>query len=348
MKKNNKITTEEFKQKVYNLVKDEYTVLGKYINNKTKIKIRHNCENCNNYEYEVRPSDFLKENGNRCPKCAKINNRKSTELFKNQVYDLVKDEYTVLGKYINRETPIRIRHNCNNCNNYEWDANPKWFLKGTRCPKCQHGSKRKTTEEFKQEIFKLVGTEYELIGEYNTCHTKVKLKHTICGNEYLVQPSVFLDGRRCPFCANKNLESKNIIFIKNILNAKNIQFIQEYKFNDLVNLKNIPFSFDFYIPSINSLIEYDGEQHFKAFGFNNDDSAKKLNRLRETDLIRNNYCINKKIRLFRLSYKLSQEEIEKAIDEILIFDESSTTIENNKIYYSDINGNKYNYNNYYE
>ena len=76
--------------------------------------------------------------------------------------------------------------------------------------------------------------------------------------------------------------------------------------------------------------------------------AKKLNRLRETDLIRNNYCINKKIRLFRLSYKLSKDELEKAIDEILIFDESSTTIENNKIYYSDINGNKYNYNNYYE
>ena len=59
-----KKTNEEFKKEVHDLVENEYTVLGEYINNSTKIKIKHNkCD----YEYEVRPRDFLQ--GYRCPKC---------------------------------------------------------------------------------------------------------------------------------------------------------------------------------------------------------------------------------------------------------------------------------------
>ena len=60
-------TTEEFKQEVYNLVGNEYSVLGEYITNKTKIKMRHN--KCG-YEYEVTPNSFL-SNGNRCRECWK-------------------------------------------------------------------------------------------------------------------------------------------------------------------------------------------------------------------------------------------------------------------------------------
>ena len=60
-------TTREFKQEVYNLVGNEYSVLGEYITNKTKIKMRHN--KCG-YEYEVTPNSFL-STGNRCRECWK-------------------------------------------------------------------------------------------------------------------------------------------------------------------------------------------------------------------------------------------------------------------------------------
>ena len=36
---NKKKTTKEFKQEVYDLTNDEYTVIGEYINSKTKINI---------------------------------------------------------------------------------------------------------------------------------------------------------------------------------------------------------------------------------------------------------------------------------------------------------------------
>ena len=55
-----------FKKEVFNLVGDEYTVLGDYVNNKVKILMRHNV--CGN-EYTTRPNDF--QQGHRCPICLK-------------------------------------------------------------------------------------------------------------------------------------------------------------------------------------------------------------------------------------------------------------------------------------
>jgi len=57
-------TTEQFVKEVFDLVGDEYEILGEYKNNKTKIKVRH--DKCGN-EWEVTPNDFIK--GNRCPIC---------------------------------------------------------------------------------------------------------------------------------------------------------------------------------------------------------------------------------------------------------------------------------------
>lgn len=56
--------TDKFKQQVFEKYGNEYTVLGNYINNKTKIMVRH--EECG-HEWEVIPKDLLKDR--RCPKC---------------------------------------------------------------------------------------------------------------------------------------------------------------------------------------------------------------------------------------------------------------------------------------
>ena len=71
----------DFVKDVYSLVGDEYTVLGNYINNKTKILMIHN--KCG-YQWDVQPAHFL--NGSRCPKCGhKI--PYTTETFKERVVD---------------------------------------------------------------------------------------------------------------------------------------------------------------------------------------------------------------------------------------------------------------------
>jgi DNA-directed RNA polymerase subunit RPC12/RpoP len=126
-------TLKNYKQDVYNLVKDEYTVLSSfYKTNKVKILHRHNT--CG-HEYKVRPDSFIR--GRRCPKCygTKL---KSTKEYKSEIYNLVKDEYSVLEDYINANVPILHRHNI--CKN-EYYVRPVDFLKKhkpNRCPQCSN------------------------------------------------------------------------------------------------------------------------------------------------------------------------------------------------------------------
>lgn len=188
---NQRLTTDEYKSKVYKVVSDEYEVLGNYINSQTKIKIRHNA--CG-YEYDVVPSAFL--SGNRCPKCS---NRIpiTTEDFKLKVYDLVGDEYIVLSEYKGKDIKVSIKHNI--CGTI-YNVVPKSFLRGIRCPKCA-GVMKSSTKEFKSKVKDLTCGEYSVIGEYLNNKTKIEIKHNVCGNTYLVKPNVFLSGCRCPFCA---------------------------------------------------------------------------------------------------------------------------------------------------
>lgn len=128
-----KPTTEQFKQKVYNLVGNEYTVVGEYINTMTKIKMRHNvCGKVNEYI----PNNFLR--GSRCFNCSYKKRskelRKSLLEFKRDVFNLVGNEYTVIGDYVNSKTPIAIRHN--KCG-YISHIRPNDFIcRDIRCHKC--------------------------------------------------------------------------------------------------------------------------------------------------------------------------------------------------------------------
>ena len=107
-----------------------------------------------------------------------------TEIFKVKVAKLVGNEYTVLGEYKNSVTPIRMRHNT--CGT-EWKIRPSNFTQGYRCPKCAYldkGNKfRFTTEEFKEEVFALVGNEYTVLGEYKGAHIPILIRHNTCGHE---------------------------------------------------------------------------------------------------------------------------------------------------------------------
>lgn len=117
-----------FINEVYQLVGNEYTVVDKYINDSTKITLRHN--DCG-YEWKVIPSSFLQ--GTRCPKCQHRSYIKTNKEIVQEVCNLVKDEYTVLEKYKGGEVKILFRHN--KCG-YEYYVKPNNFRNGRRCPNC--------------------------------------------------------------------------------------------------------------------------------------------------------------------------------------------------------------------
>lgn len=193
-------TTHEFCKEVYELVGDEYTVLGEYTSPHAKIEIRHN--KCGIIRY-VNPDIFL--NDPKCIKCykekkiIKRKNSMSAEEFKKRVYDLTGDDYTVLGELINIKTKIGMVHNI--CG-HEWNCNPHTFLhKGTRCPSCalHTPDSPEILERVRQEIHSLVRDEYAVICSFDGGHF-IKLRHNKCGYTYRTLTYKFIQGERCFIC----------------------------------------------------------------------------------------------------------------------------------------------------
>jgi hypothetical protein len=122
--------------------------------------------------------------------------RKTDKQFKQEVFDLVGNEYTFLDTYVNTMTKIRVKHN--KCGN-TYEVTPDNFLHGNRCSYCA-GNARKTDKQFKQEVFDLVGSEYTFLDKYVNSQTKLRVKHNNCGNVYRVIPNNFLRGKRCSYC----------------------------------------------------------------------------------------------------------------------------------------------------
>jgi DNA-directed RNA polymerase subunit RPC12/RpoP len=184
------------------LVGDEYTVISRYTNNRTKVIIRHN--RCG-YEYDILPDGFTKQ-GNRCANCSERRTRKLThDEFIDRINKVVGDEYTVIGTYTKSSVPIEMVHNT--CN-YSWKIRPNNFIHhGQRCPKCANETlnkqKTKTHRQFANEVFYIFGVEYTVLGEYTHNKNKIKVRHNVCCNVYDAQPSCLLNGNGCKKCSDK-------------------------------------------------------------------------------------------------------------------------------------------------
>jgi uncharacterized protein YozE (UPF0346 family) len=295
-----KKTHKEFIDEIFKLFNTEYDILSEYINNSTKIKIKHN--KCN-YIWDILPTNILK--CARCPKCAGLIPY-TTESFKEKLFELVENEYSLLGEYKNARTDILIKHNI--CD-YTYCVKPYNFISKYRCPKCSKRIHNKTTEYFKQEIFNLVGEEYEVLGEYKGANVKINIKHNFCNNIYVSTPHIFFNGSRCTFCAESKGERK----IRYYLQENNIIFEKQYIFDDCKRFEVLPFDFAVLNNNgnLNFLIEYDGEFHYKPMV-----GMGQLEYQKENDQLKNNYCEQNDINLLRIPY-WDFDNIEKILDNAL-------------------------------
>jgi very-short-patch-repair endonuclease len=318
----NSRTKEDFQRILNEKHEQDLTVLGEYKDNETNIEIKH--EKCG-HTWSPKPMTLTRNNKpTGCPNCANnVFERKTTKKFKKEVYELVEGEYTVLGEYKNNHTNILMRHE--KCG-HEWEANPNSFLLGSRCPECQHPSRRKTNKEFKKEVKNLHDGSYRSVSKYNGCNKKVKIKHLTCGTIWKIKPTNLLSNKNtCPKCIEKEKDSKAVKKIKDFFNRNNIKFKTERKFSDCRYKRQL--RFDFYLPNYNLLLEYDGRQHFKAW-YNDDERLKDT---RNRDIIKNKWSEENNISLLRINYK-NKRRLTKILNQIFIKG-SSTTIENYNLYY---------------
>ena len=308
----------------------EYSIDSDSINgiSKKAVFIHKGCENNNNidYNFTMAVKDFI--SGQRCPKCAAknriIHNTKNTNTKKEKIHKgYTKDITEYISKinsdinyqfinsaenYHGSQTKVNILHR--ECGNVFTKRISDFIYNEQRCPKCAKSGKRNdissVIKNFKKHGFTLVDTK-----NYPGTHNKVLLRCDHCGEvqEHSYNTIVNLNGK----CSCQKKQFKGETLIKKYLNENNIEFIQNKTFEDLIYHSNL--RIDFYISSLNAIIEYDGKQHFSEYTlFNNDNKKTRISR----DIIKNKYAEDHSIRILRISYKVTTyNEIKKILDTFL-------------------------------
>lgn len=228
-----------------------------YENYKSKIKLLCECGN----EFITTFASFKTRNKRQCNNCGNIlrkkHQTKTHDQFSKEVYEQVGYEYSIKSEYKGNKNKIKLKHNI--CG-HEYLVQPSSFLSGVRCPKC-NGGISKTHKEFVEEVNRISNNEYIVVDEYKNSMTPIKMLHKNCGHIWLVYPSNFTSGSRCPKCNQSKGEKTIEKYLKRNDYIENIDYIPQKEFFGLLGLGGKNLSYDFYIPKCNLLIEYQGEFH---------------------------------------------------------------------------------------
>lgn len=233
---------------------------------------------------------YIHKKGANCPKCS--------DRIKLDICDFIERSTIIHGDlydysesiYTNNKTKLVIK-----CKKHGiFKQRPNDHLSGYGCPSCG-GTIKKDIYKFIQDANNIHNNKYKYDNViYTSSNKKISIecsKHGI----FKQTPNKHISGQGCPKC-NK---SRGETIIENFLTKSNIEYIPQKSFDDLI-FKN-KLIFDFYLPTYNMCIEYDGIQHFepiKIFG-----GVEKFHLQKMKDDIKNNYCFDKKIKLVRISYK---------------------------------------------
>ncbi len=268
-------------------------VIDKYINAYTPII--HTCIK-HNVKWKVSPTNILCGKG--CYKCKnekiEIKLRKTHKQYINELKE-INPNIICLDTYINSNIPIL--HKCL-LDDYEWYAIPGNILFGSGCPKCA-GNIKKAHEDYVEEAFK-INPDIKIIDQYINSKTPILHKCLIDNYEWKVSPTEILSGSGCPQCHESSGERR----VRQWLQKQNIQFEFQKRYHDCRDKNTLPF--DFYLPTYNSIIEYDDKQHFEPiehFG-----GKEKFKLTVKHDDIKNEYCKKNNISILRIPYYKNVEE----------------------------------------
>src|SRR5699024_3300083 len=280
-------------------------IMSRYKNDGAKVLCK--CK-IDNYEWEATPNNLLQGYG--CPKCGelrriKLRTRKHNEFIKE--LKLVNTNIDVLSEYSRSDNKIKCR--CK-IDSHEWEALPSSLLCGQGCPKCgitkSAKVRTKTHDEFVKELYE-VNPDVEVLEKYKRNNAKIKFRCKVDGNEWETSPISLLIGTGCPSCNSSKGEKQVEKYLKENL----IPYKAQHTFNGCRYKKELPF--DFYLPTLNTAIEYDGIQHFEPVNIFGGKESFELQMIK--DNIKNIYCKNKGIKLIRIPY--TTEDINEFLDKHL-------------------------------
>lgn len=257
-----------------------------YINAKSPIEFQ--CLICD-YIWNARPDDICQGKG--CPKCA--NKLK----LSNQIIDekLSGRKIKRLGNYINNKTHLLFKCLQDNCG-YEWNTITTNILnKGCGCPKC--AKKAPYTNDLIDAIIQPLNIKR--VGDYNGIYYKISFQCLNCNFVWKYAPSNFIhNNAQCPKCSNFSNEK----LIYQFLVEHKILFKYQY-YLPLLNKYFPKYKVDFYLPQFNTIIEYNGKQHYEPVcfgGCSQEQANKNFEKQAHRDLCLNEICNTNDIHLIMI------------------------------------------------
>jgi len=270
-----------------------------YINSRTKVKIICYIHG----EFEIQANNHL--NGQGCRKCAGKSVTNTDEF-------ILKAEKIYAGKYkynnviyLNSNSKINII-----CSKHgEFTQRASSHLNGNGCPKC-HSNSLCDNDKFIEKAKLKHNNIYDYsLTEYKGSLQKIEI---ICKKhgQFLQLAQGHLCGNGCPRC--KRSKGENLIEI--FLIENNINYKQQYTFSDLKYKKMLQYDFGIIdnFGNLKSLIEYNGEQHYKynEFMFKTQEDFKISQAKFQMKF---DYCKKNNIPLFIIKYN---ENINLKLNEI--------------------------------
>lgn len=303
----------------------DYTLVRELEKSGAKVEIIH--KKCNKSFFQTKNGHTR---GDGCPHCfcPKIRTKeefiKDAKLIYGDEYDYSKIDYV--------DTTVDVKIKCNSCDECFWDrpsnhlhANKSNKTFVVRCPNCKDFTRNLTTEEFIEKAVEIHGDKYDYSEvEYINTKTKVKIICNGCGGSFEQTPNSHIskvpENKRnlggCLSCSYSGAkESYGERIIAEYLTKNNLDFVKQYTNKDCRNDKTKILRFDFYVESLNLLIEYDGEQHFRPVKFWGGESGFEKVKLR--DKIKNEWANKNGYTLIRFKFDCFCEAIlDHAIKEI--------------------------------
>lgn len=279
-----------------------------------KAKIKHLWKNCGHVT-EVAPNKILRGQG--CGKCPRESSAKKTHSQYLEELQRKGIQAEPLEPYVNNST--NIKHRWDTCGHVTTIA-PTHVLRGNGCRKCQESNfadlssklrekrRLKAAEELDQKVFEIHGST--IMRDPKTPYVNsYTILSWICnrGHQWDSRPNDIKSGSGCPECAHSF--SKGEILTKEVLEEYDIEFQSQKKFPDLRRIK--PLSYDFYIPSMEILIECQGIQHYEPLEYFG--GAERFAIQQENDQLKREYAWQNGYYLLEISYKDYRKDRIKAI-----------------------------------
>lgn len=197
---------------------------------------------------------------------------------------------------------------CSYGQNNEWTTPLAPILYNTGCPKCNNHLP-KTIDEI-NTLLQILNIKQ--IQPHNKMSDRVEYYCYNCNNPFITQPKEIVAGQGCPYC------NKYICIIATLLNQYDISFIRECRLQTIASCER-NLKADFFLPKYNTIIEYNGDQHYQPVcfgGITKEIAKQKFIDQQARDYMKQQWCDTNNIKLIWIdgrSYvgiKLEQHTIE--------------------------------------